>query len=77
MASWTVFLPGEMLYEAIIVLLPFLSVTAGLPIVLARAILRSSRGDRIAVAIITAVPLAWLWLAAVLWLFENADRAFP
>ena len=69
--------PHGRLYEAGIVLLPFLMVTALLPIAWGRAIVRSLRGDRLAIAVLTLVPLAAIWFGAVMWLFQNADRAFP
>jgi hypothetical protein len=69
--------PHGHLYEACIALGPFLLVTALIPIAWARSIWRSARGDRFAVACLTAGPLVGAWVAAVLWIFSNTDRAFP
>jgi hypothetical protein len=70
-------LPRSHLYQACITLTPFLLITALVPIAWARAIRRAERGDRLAVACMALAPLAWIWYAALLFLFSNAERAFP
>jgi hypothetical protein len=70
-------LPPTHLYEACISLAPFLLITALLPIAWGRAVWRADRRGRLAVAFLAVVPLACIWYAAMLWLFSNAERAFP
>ncbi len=69
--------PNERFYAMWVNGIPIVLVTALLLAIWIHSIRRSPRGDRVAVGIIALVLHSGLWLCAYVWLFINADSAFP